>query len=510
MAVQLPPSPYSFAAGTAASVGLVLLYCVSRGIYNAFFHPLRHFPGPKLWSTTFLFRHVAAMRGQLDWSIKAFHDKYGDVVRFSPDELSFSSEQAWKDIYGHRDVPLVKDPGWYSIVKGPGGAQSIFNAGPQSHPRMRKQLSHAFSEKALRDQEDYVKTYVELLIHKLRDVASAGAPADMVKWYNFTTFDMIGDLALGKTFGCLKDSQYHTWVSNIFNSIKIGPFIRTMAAYTDVQSLMRLLAPASVKEARRKHELYVEVHAKERMDKGIMEERKDFISYILKHREDKNSLTDNEIAANCGFLILAGSETTATALSGLTYHLLKVPDCLHKVTEEVRSAFSSEEEINFLNANARLPYTMACISEGLRMYPPGPSLLPRRTPSGGASIIDGCQVPGWTLVGVHALTTTRKPANFHKPNTFIPERWLPSSTADPSSPFYHDRRGASQPFSTGPRNCLGKSLAYNEMRVILAKLLWNFDLELCSESKDWDNQLTYTLWEKRPLMCRLHDVRKGE
>ena len=59
----------------------------------------------------------------------------------------------------------------------------------------------------------------------------------------------------------------------------------------------------------------------------------------------------------------------------------------------------------------------------------------------------------------------------------------------------------------GPRNCLGKSLAYNEMRVILARILWNFDLELCSDSEHWDRQITYTLWEKLPLMCRLHDLR---
>lgn len=94
------------------------------------------------------------------------------------------------------------------------------------------------------------------------------------------------------------------------------------------------------------------------------------------------------------------------------------------------------------------------------------------------------------------------------PNTFIPERWLLSSITDPSSPFYRDHRDVVQPFSVGPRACLGKGLAYNEMRVILARLFWNFDLELCAESMEWDQQYTYTLWEKRPLMCRLHDIRE--
>lgn len=113
-----------------------------------------------------------------------------------------------------------------------------------------------------------------------------------------------------------------------------------------------------------------------------------------------------------------------------------------------------------------------------------------------------------TAVSVHALSASRSKANFHMPEAFVPERWLPSSTSDPTSPFYSDHRGASQPFSIGQHNCLGKSLAYNEMRVILARLLWNFDLELCEESGHWDQQYTYTLWEKPPLMCRLRDVRQ--
>ena len=43
----------------------------------------------------------------------------------------------------------------------------------------------------------------------------------------------------------------------------------------------------------------------------------------------------------------------------------------------------------------------------------------------------------------------------------------------------------------------------------MARLVWNFDLELCAESRGWDSQLTYTMLEKKPLMCRLRDVRQS-
>jgi len=60
-----------------------------------------------------------------------------------------------------------------------------------------------------------------------------------------------------------------------------------------------------------------------------------------------------------------------------------------------------------------------------------------------------------------------------------------------------------QPFSYGPRNCIGRALAYNEMRLILARVLWNFDMELCKESQDWATQKTFVLWEKSELHCVL-------
>jgi cytochrome P450 len=80
---------------------------------------------------------------------------------------------------------------------------------------------------------------------------------------------------------------------------------------------------------------------------------------------------------------------------------------------------------------------------------------------------------------------------------------LPTATEDPSSPFYKDNRAVLQPFSVGPRNCIGRNLAYNEMRLILARVLWNFDLELCEESSGWNEQKSFVLWEKPPLWCKL-------
>lgn len=111
-------------------------------------------------------------------------------------------------------------------------------------------------------------------------------------------------------------------------------------------------------------------------------ERPDFMSYILKHN-DKRVMTRAEIDGNSTVLIFAGSETTATLLSGCTFYLLKSPDTYWALTREIRSL--NAEDLSFARLE-KLPFLHAVIEESLRMYPPVPIGLPRLVPDGGATI----------------------------------------------------------------------------------------------------------------------------
>ena len=106
-------------------------------------------------------------------------------------------------------------------------------------------------------------------------------------------------------------------------------------------------------------------------------------------------MTRPEIISNARVLLTAGSETTATFLSGATYHLLRHPAALHYAQSEVRNAFRNSEDITLRSVStpSRLPYLEAVIQESLRCYPSIPATLPRRTGPDGA-IIDGHFVPG--------------------------------------------------------------------------------------------------------------------
>ena len=105
-------------------------------------------------------------------------------------------------------------------------------------------------------------------------------------------------------------------------------------------------------------------------------------------------MTHPEILASSRVLLTAGSETTASLLSGTTFFLLGNPDWLARVQAEVRSAFHTSEEITLRSVSApgSLPQLDAVLQETFRCYPPIPATLPRITGPEGA-VIDGSFVP---------------------------------------------------------------------------------------------------------------------
>jgi cytochrome P450 len=122
----------------------------------------------------------------------------------------------------------------------------------------------------------------------------------------------------------------------------------------------------------------------------------DFMSYVLDPKnEERMSLQEIETTFN--ILIIAGSETTASALAGTTGYLVQNPTILATLVKETRSTFETEAEIN-LASLGRLQYLSAVIEEGLRMAPPVPSGLPRVVPTGG-----GVVCGEWLPEGVRKL-----------------------------------------------------------------------------------------------------------
>ncbi|WYZ34560.1 hypothetical protein EsH8_I_000836 [Colletotrichum jinshuiense] len=475
---------WPLATVSLAFAGLFLVVC-----YNLTLHPLRKFPGPKLWAATRIPYALMLVRGDPHKTILALHREYdAEIVRVSPNELSFQAPDAWKEIMGHRKGTHGENPKDPEFIGG--GGSDVISANRENHTRFRRILSNGFSAKSMQEQQPIIRGYIDLLMKRLHGICGDG-PVDVVSWYNFTTFDIIGDLAFGEPFGCLDNSDYHPWVKVIFDNIKMFCLSNIAKSFKVLEPLLKLFIPKKLIEMGIAHKALVHEKVDKRIALGTP--RPDFAEALITKATEP--LTKEELYANLDVLIVAGSETTATALSGATYLLTTNLDKLEKLNQEVRSSFTSEGEIDLLST-AKLGYLHAVLEETLRRYPPIPSGLPRITPPTGQEIL-GRWIPGNTTMGIWHWSMYHNEKIFSKPFGFHPERWL----GDPE--FKDDRLDALKPFHVGPRNCLGMNLAYAEMRMMLARIVWNFDLRLAAESRDWLDHQVYTLWNKPALMVHL-------
>tara|TARA_R110002003_G_scaffold109_5_gene9173 strand:+ start:50158 stop:51480 length:1323 start_codon:yes stop_codon:yes gene_type:complete len=434
-------------------------------------------------------------------------------VRIAPDELSFDEEPAWKDIYGSRPghKNFHKDPIHVGSIAAVQGASTITMANDIDHARQRRALSHAFSTKALLEQEYIVMNYVNKFSEKMREFAKADGIVDVAAWFAYTTFDVIGDMALGEPFGCLESDDFRFWVPLISESIKAGAIEqatrRIATTGSPVQRLLQWCIPGNIAQTRLKHLNYSHEKILKRMEQ-VNSEHRDFLYYVMK-QQDKGDLNKNEVIVNGALFIIAGTETTAGFLTGL-FNLLTRPENRHileALTKEIRASFKSDADLNFQALN-NLPYLGAVIDEGLRIFPSAPIGFTRSVPSEGDTVC-GEYLPGGTTVSVCMWAATHSTRNFRDPYVFRPERWLNRNGASTNSD--RDKLGASNAFSLGPRGCIGKHLSYMEMRLIIGKLLWWNDIEsvegegneVWDPKGDYEKMKVYTNWIKPGLKVRL-------
>lgn len=271
------------------------------------------------------------------------------------------------------------------------------------------------------------------------------------------TFDIITDLAFGAPLHCLRDSKSHEWISIAYASLKAGGLRATRMSYRLVwwydafRSLFMDIATMQ-KRSRLFAEKTSEAVSKrlEQLEQNPNDGKGDFVSYVPLH-DDKNTrknLSRKELDTNAVLFMIAGSETTATTLAGISFLLLKHPDAHAKLTHEIRTTFAAAEDITF-ERTARLEYLTAVITEALRVYPPVPTGFARKAPRGGG-FVSGYFVPEGTRLYVSQHAANHSTRNFVNPDKFAPERWLGAEE------YKADNKAVANPFSFGPANCIGK------------------------------------------------------
>ncbi|KAF2207353.1 hypothetical protein CERZMDRAFT_102447 [Cercospora zeae-maydis SCOH1-5] len=488
----------------------LIVYTASLIIYRIFFHPLAKYPGPLLAKITDLYSTYHALRGDRHLDFYRIHEKYGPIVRFGPNSLSFNSNTALKDIYGFKSN--VRKAPFYEAFWATKDSFSTHSAISKSiHARKRRVLSHAFSDSAMKSMETHILSHIRQFCQNLSGTNTTtsadlttfattlinspeskgyGPAINITNQSNYLTFDIMGDLCFGKSFGMLQSPANHFAIDLIASAAHRHLICGT---YLPIHTLhLDKLFFRKIASGRARYMAYSKQQAAERMRQttGDTTSRKDFFHHLLNATdpETNQGFSTPELWGESNLLIIAGSDTTSTALAATIFYLTHNPGALSQLSQSIRSTFSRVEEIHIspkLTTATNLPYLRACIDEAMRLSPSVGGLLPRQVLPGGI-VIDNEQIPQGTVVGVPHYAIQHNEAYFPSAHAFLPERWIPGSVLPQGQKVTSETVSVAQsafcPFSVGPRGCIGKGMAYNELMLTLAMTIFMYDMRLAPGS----------------------------
>ncbi|KAI4161886.1 MAG: hypothetical protein LQ342_004452 [Letrouitia transgressa] len=402
---------------------------------------------------------------------------------------------------------MEKDP--FNQTPPMNNAHSLFTAAGATHHRIRKTFVNAFSDKALKDQSPIIESYCNLLMTRLRREIgkSRDGEVDVAKYYGYATLDIIADLTFGESFYGLEGDNEHSWVSSFFLGAKFGSVRNSLGRFHPIDKIFGWIFLRLTAKKRATSWRIATSKISRRLDMGDLgPSRSDFITPVVGKLDETQTkgITRNELNTNGLAVVIAGCQLNTVAVATSTYLLLRYPNTLKQLTDEIRETFSVETDIN-VHSTMGLPYLAAVINETLRIHHPTPGTLPRVVPPGGR-MIDGRWVPGGCVIGINLQTIQNDPVHWVEPDVFHPERFLPHDHPRYQDRFDQDNKQAFNPFSIGTRNCLGGKVFLAEARVILSKMVWNFDLDL-AERADWGwmDQRAYLVFEPKALMVKLKE-----
>ncbi|KAM5363917.1 hypothetical protein ACJZ2D_011769 [Fusarium nematophilum] len=472
-------------------------------LINKFGGGLNKIPGPFLAGLTDWWRVFVVWGRRPELTHIELHKKYGPVVRLGPRTVSVGDAEAVKTIYalnaGFSDFYPVQQ----TIANGH-SLQSMFNTTDEKfHAKLRRSVSNAYAMSTLVNFEPLVDSTSEEFLKQLK-LRYAGKPGDsgvcdFGTWLQFYAFDVIGELTYSKRLGFVDQGVD---VDNIIGNLE------RLLNYVSVVGQLPILDSILLKNPIRlwlsRYRLWnstspvVQFAKKQMADRRFTDEpssrssskgavvRKDFLSRFKEAGvKDPIFISEERVLALTVANMFAGSDTTAITLRAIFYNLLRAPEKMEKLLDELRGetergTFSKDNALVRWEDVRDLPYLGAVINEALRCHPAAGLPLERVVRPQGIHV-SGQFIPGGTIVGCSAWVVHRDDSVFGSdPTVFRPERWI-DATAEQKAKM----KNSLFSFGAGSRTCIGKNISLLEMFKLVPAILRTFEIEFVDPDSSW-------------------------
>ena len=382
------------------------------------------------------------------------HHAITAVLRDRPDGLSRTSrlEQIWTEL----GLPV-----------------GVFGANGDVWQRQRRMVMAGFDPAHVKRYFPALQAVSQRLAGRWRLAAQKSVSIDLQADLMRYTVDTIAGLAFGAEVNTLEsdDDVIQQHLDKIFpaltqRTLALVPTWRFLPSAADRQ-LAHSIAEVNAAVAG----FVGQARARLQADPALREHPNNLLEVMLVAADQTGSgIDDQQVAGNVLTMLLAGEDTTANTIAWMIYLLWRNPQALTRATCEVRRVVADAANPTF-DEMAQLNYVEACASETMRLKPVAPLILLQTLH---AMTIGDVQVPAGIIVG--CLMRRDSVSDSHLPHAaaFQPERWLAGGEAGGQATA---AKRISMPFGAGPRICPGRYLALLEMKMAMAALLHNFDIE---------------------------------
>ncbi|KAK3312235.1 cytochrome P450 [Apodospora peruviana] len=477
---------------TTASQGLQVLV-LGAGVfivitifrYFLTWYRLRHVPGPFLNSLTTLIQLKKVFDGEYHLYLNGLAQKYGPLVRIGPNEVMFSDPDTLRRCSAVR-YEYSRGPFFEALRASPNKDHVFSTRDENFHKELRGKMGPGYAGQENggfeRSLDKIIHALIDLIERKYISTDTEYRPIEFSDRASYFTLDVISEIAYGEPFGFLKNDQ--DMFGYLEQSHKALPFMIVLGTLPGLSN-WKDMWPLSLLMPSEKDKFgmgYMLGFATKFIDKRLAPDAKpgrDIIQSFINH-----GLPRDQLVQEITLQILAGSDTTATAIRMTLLYLIATPPALRRLVREIDDAIaegkiSSDKIITTAQANA-LPFLQAVVREGLRIFPPATGLVGKEVPKGSGDTVHRYYLPPGTIVGQNIWGICRSKDIFgDDANQFRPERWL---TNDEDN-LRAMADAQELVFGYGKYQCLGKQLVRMELGKVFVELLRRYDFSVVEATK---------------------------
>ncbi|PTB68611.1 cytochrome P450 [Trichoderma citrinoviride] len=482
--------------------GLISLFVVGRILQ---FARLRSFKGPFLTNFT-NFPHRRALFRQ-----KA-HEYYAEVceqyARVAPNLLITSDPDVWIHV---NNKPGYKRSDWYyTACRIEYQRDNVFSqTDNKKHEQRRKQMAPGYSGRENLDLEISVdqclQEFIDLIRSKYVSTEAKIVPVDMAKKVQFFALDVISGVGLGKTFGMLKsDTDVESYLQSAEEGLRIANFSLAIGLSWIAQArfLGRFIAPSPKDKNGFGKMMATCFRYVDEREASSTDKRSDMLASFIRHGIHGADLKTEALEQ-----IVAGSDTTSSAIRIIFLHIITNPRVYAKLQKEideaVRDGRAPREGIITHSQTKQLPYLQATIREAMRVMPPVANIFSRDIPPQGDTVrVKGQDVflPGGANIGYSAYAMHRSHEIYgDDAKAFRPERWF----EEDQDKLAVMLRTNELIFGHGKYQCLGKPVAQVEIGKVVFELLRYFDIAIMHPDKPWEAENALGLFHIKDMWVQV-------